>query len=225
MNYQEIESLIFIVMYTLLSIFILITIIFLLVSLVQSKKAKRTYKSALIKLLIGAKKHHNLDIKNSIEFLFNNYQTKSNFSYLSFSEINSELIADLRSSDSKLNEQFEHKIDEKDIQKLEAILKDIQERYTFSDEKTKIILEKIQNSNIPKDEKNCLNDLFKSYFTSTLSFCDGRIFEKEQKIAQLTNEIKKLKKKKIVITLISGVFSIIGFISSVMTIIGSVAGA
>mgnify|MGYP000422306745 CR=1 FL=1 len=225
MNYQEIESLIFIVMYTLLSIFILMTMIFLLVSLVQSKKAKKAYKLALVKLLIDKKKNHNLDIKNSIEFLFNNYQTKSNFSYLSFSEINSELIADLRSSDSKLNEQIEHKIDEKDIQKLEVILKEIQEQYTFSDEKAKIILEKIQNSNITKDEKIYLDELFKNYFTSTLSFCDGRIFEKEQKIVQLTNEIEKLKKKKIVITLISGVFSIIGFISSVMTIIGYVNGS
>lgn len=92
----------------------------------------------------------------------------------------------------------------------------------FSDKKTDAILEIIKKSKLTASEKEELSEALKMYFTSILSHCEGRIFEKEQNITMLKYENERIKKKKFIKSMIGGIFAIIGFVSSILTIIGSI---
>lgn len=221
MNFQDFGNLVIIVVYILLAIFILITMSILFYQFLQSKKAKIDYGKSVLKLLKDKKAQKDLDIKKPIEFLFKNYQSKGNFSNLNFDEINSELIAALRNNSANSQWKINSTINEKDIQLLESIIKEIQEDYMFSDEKSYAILEIIKKSKLTESEKKELTESFKIYFTSILSYSNGRIFEKDQKIAMLEYENVRIKKKKFITSIIGGIFAIIGFVSSILTIMGS----
>lgn len=84
------------------------------------------------------------------------------------------------------------------------------EELIYNDEKLNAVINQLENDNLKNE--------IKSLFRCINSYNDGRLFEKDQEISKLKNKMKKDKKLKI----ISFFFGLIGFISSVITIVNFV---
>lgn len=212
---QTIESILMIIMYSLLSIFILFILSFVVFSHNISKAKEKKYKTAIIKMILSDSPM----AEESINAMYTDYKTRSRFSFLSFDEINSRLIADLRDNSYTKYYQPQTEISESEIRKFEKIIKKITENLMFSDKKISNIIDLLEKSKIEHTTKKNLHDSILICYNSVLSYCDGRIFEKNQEISRQKLVIENLKKKKWIIRIISGILSIIGLISSIITII------
>lgn len=200
-------------------VFAILLIIFLVISsLIVGGICQRNYKIALINIISSNFGKKDFELKESIKNEYTNYRNRkiNGFSYFNIETINSKLISELRNEKYKKYYKSQ-KIKNNDIaNKLERINKLIIEEQTFEEDIVQII-NNAQSLSVKEYEENKRNKLvedIKIKFSSCIMFYNGRIYEKDIKINDLENQLKKYKIGKI----FSWIGWIIGVISGIVTI-------
>ena len=103
------------------------------------------------------------------------------------------------------------------IEKLEKVISLFVEKSMFSYEKMDGLLNEISKCD-DLNEMQKLSIKVKNLYETCISYCDGRLFEKDAKIRTMEYELQSLKKKKLVTNITGG----IGLISGIITIITTI---
>lgn len=197
---------------------LLIMTVLIITSLSVSSIYQRNYKVALINIISSNFTKKDSELKESIKSEYTNYRNRkiNAFSYFNIEALNSKLISELRNEKYKKYYRSQ-KIKNNDIaNKLERINKLIIEEQTFEEDIVQII-DNLQSLYVKEHEENKRNNLvedIKIKFSSCVMFYNGRIYEKDIKINDLENKLKKYKTGKI----INWIGWIIGVISGFVTI-------
>lgn len=218
MNLESIANIIIIITYSMLIIFFCIPFGLVIYGSIVSKLNEKKYKISIIKIILSDDFDTETDKIESIINTYTNYKTKSDFSYLNFDEINSRLIQDLRDDTYKKYYKNPDIIEQNKIIDFTRLNKKIKDKFQFKDERVEQMLLLVNQSLLSPENKTELCESIRSFVGSVFSFCDGRIFEKEQELSKKNFEIDKLTKKKWY-TRISWIVGLLGFISSIITII------
>lgn len=212
MNIQNLTTLFFSIAFILFMMLLLGTIF---ISYILSKISEKKYKRAIIKII---QSKADTDILESIKNTYENYRIHGSFSYLSIIEINAILIAELRDGSYKKYANNNNDISEKQIGKLERLNKCIKDEVIYSDEKLNNVLTLVRalSTDNQKTDNSCSE--IRLLFGAIQSFCNGRIFEKQNEIYQKDAEIKNLKNNRWLnrlgwaVGLVSGIITIITFL-------------
>ena len=190
-----------------LAVFAIGSLLFIIVIVVSSaisakRGEKKFQKSA--RGILGSE----AELKNMVESfreIFTTYSTSMGC-YLTIIQLIERLITNFHDPKHQLPPEK----NELQIARLREILKTFKEELIYNDEKLNAVINQLENDNLKNE--------IKSLFRCINSYNDGRLFEKDQEISKLKNKMKKDKKLKI----ISFFFGLIGFISSVITIVNFV---
>lgn len=200
-------------------VFAILLIIFLVISsLIVGGICQRNYKIALINIISSNFEKKDFELKESIKNEYANYRNRNinGFLYFNIETINSKLISELRNEKYKRYYKSQKIKNNNIANKLERINKLIIEEQTFEEDIVQII-NNAQSLSVKEHEENKRNKLvedIKIKFSSCIMFYNGRIYEKDIKINDLENQLKKYKIGKI----FSWIGWIIGVISGIVTI-------
>jgi len=172
-------------------------------SAISAKRAEKKFQKSA-RGILGSE----AELKNMVESfreIFTTYSTSMGC-YLTIIQLIERLITNFHDPKHQLPPEK----NELQIARLREILKTFKEELIYNDEKLNAVINQLENDNLKNE--------IKSLFRCINSYNDGRLFEKDQEISKLKNKMKKDKKLKI----ISFFFGLIGFISSVITIVNFV---
>lgn len=197
---------------------LLLIIIIIIASIICSTIYENSFKRAVINVIKSNSSKKDTELIECIKNEYTNYRnSKINaFTYFNIDTINSKLISDLRND--KYKKYFKEKIKNNDIaNKLERVNKLIKDELYFQEKDINEITNIIQSLSVEKADENKINESInriKAKFSSCIDFCNGRIYEKEIKIMELDNKLKKDKIGKF----FSWAGWIIGVVSGIVTI-------
>lgn len=200
-------------------IFALLIIVCLFIAgFISSGIYESNYKKSVINIIKSNPSKKDTELVDCIKNEYTNYRKSkiTAFSYFDIDTINSKLISDLRSDNYK--KYYKERIKNNDIaNKLERVNKIIKDELNFKEDDINEIVKSIQSLSVAKTDENEINELankIKIKFLSCISFCNGRIYEKDIDIYNLNNKIKRGK----IGNFFSWVGWIIGIISGIVTI-------
>ena len=188
-----------------------------------SYKYERDYKLCVINYISSNPQKRDEELMQALLTEFTRYRNRrvNQFLYYDIYALNSHLISDLRTEEYK--KYYKSKIKNNDIaNKLERIDKRIQSSAIFENEELNKIVSSIENikQSTDKSEAVRLAEQTKNLFEKCIAWCNGRLFEKEAKIQTLEFENQKLGSRK----WWSNFIGIIGFVSSIITIVAWING-
>ena len=197
---------------------LLIMVTLVIAGFVASSIYEHNYKRAVINVIKSNPTKKDTELVDCIKNEYTNYRkSKINaFSYFDIDTINSKLISELRNDNYK--KYYKEKIKNNDIaNKLERVNKIIKDERNFKEDDINEIINSIESLSVAKIDENKINELInriKIKFSSCISFCNGRIYEKDIDIYNLNNKLKRGK----VGNFFTWVGWIIGIISGIVTI-------
>lgn len=176
---------------------------------------EKEYKISLINLVKSNPQKKDTELADAIYTSYQYYRNRriNAFSYYDLYSINSRLIEDLRSE--RYKKYYSEKIKNSDIAtKIERVTKYIQEKDVYSNEKLNTILQEMSNS-FGNKETDAVRQRIVNLFEACIIWCDGRLFEKDITIQNLSDEKKKAKISKFV----SRIIATVGLVGSIITIV------
>ena len=216
MNVDSIFNIAFLIFSVAFVLFFVILGIAVLVAWFIAKNNKKRYKIAVIKIITAAKKKKDTEILASMKSEYENYR-KSVFSDLGCCQLNCELVSELRGSMYMTYYRDELKnasIVADTIERINFIWND---ELTFTDEKIQKTFDQIVNlsydAKTKQDAEAVVSEL-KTDITSFNSFCNGRIFEMNNKLVDMEYKLKKHNIK----IFFAWLGWIVGLVSGIVTI-------
>ena len=196
----------------LIGAFGILTILFvsciMILSYFSSSKSERKYKINVIKAVLENNSYDNV---KKVENAYSLYKIRSWLTkQYGIIEINQKIVEEIRTGDYKKYYKKEIINSSKTIEKLEIIIKTLEGKIKFDDEKTNDLYDGL--SKVISTEHQPVLSNFKEYMLHILSFNKGRLYEKEIRISELERKVKKQ-------TIIGVVLGIISFISGIIAII------
>lgn len=214
---MSVENVIGLLFSTAFLIFMLLVVVVIVSGYVLSKISEKKYKRAIIKIILGSNTKKESEKLESIKNTYQNYIINGSFSYLAILDINAKLIAELRDETYKKYYKGNKDVIEKDISELERLNKLLRDEFSYSDQKLNNVLSEVKllSTDECKSEKACGE--IKVLYSALISYCDGRIFEKQNEIMEKETEIKKIKSNRWfnrigwIVGIVSGILTIISF--------------
>ncbi len=196
-----------------------IIMLFVLIGVIITRWVyERRYKKAVIDIIKRGLQKEDESVLSKLQMQY--MSCSSNMFGIVITDIaviNAKVLSELNESTYK--KYHDDLGDERDlvIEKLEKVISLFVEKSMFSYEKMDGLLNEISKCD-DLNEMQKLSIKVKNLYETCISYCDGRLFEKDAKIRTMEYELQSLKKKKLVTNITGG----IGLISGIITIITTI---